>query len=270
MPGFDNVMAVFKLLPKTNCRQCNEATCLAFAASVFQGKKPLSDCPHLPPDVLERYGDKVQTPRDPAAELEASLADLKQRIAETDLAAAARTIGAEFDDGRLTLRTLGKNFSVDEKGNFYADIHVHHWIAVPVLNYILKSGGVAPSGNWVPMRELDGGKDWYRLFGQRCEKPLKRLADTYTDLFEDLVNIFNGRQVPDHYESDISLVLDPLPNLPILICYWKPEDGIESSLNIFFDDTAERNLNIQSVYTLTAGLVVMFEKIALRHGYGDG
>jgi hypothetical protein len=266
MPGFDNVMSVFKLLPKTNCRQCNDATCLAFAASVFQGRKPLADCPHLPPDVLERYGDKVARRKDPAAELEAALADLKRRIAACDLAAAARRIGAEFADGRLTLRTLGKNFSVDEAGNFFADIHVHHWIAVPVLNYILQSGGVEPSGNWVPLRELDGGKDWHRLYNQRCEKPLKQLADTYTDLFADLVDLFNGRRVENHYESDISLVLDPLPKLPILICYWKPEDGIESSLNIFFDDTAEKNLNIGSIYTLAVGLVVMFEKIALRHG----
>lgn len=266
MASFDNVMTVFKLLPKTNCKQCNDATCLAFAAAVFQGRKPLIDCPHLPPDVVARFGKKTSARKDPAAELEAALAPLKQSISETDLAAAARSVGADFANGRLTLRTLGKNFSVDEKGDFYADIHIHQWIAVPVLSYILQSGGVTPSGNWVPLRELAGGKDWYRLFGQRCEKPLKQLADTYTDLFEILMDLFNGRQVENHYASDISLVLHPLPKLPILICYWKPEDGIESSLNLFFDDTAEENLNIGSVYTLAVGLVVMFEKIALRHG----
>ncbi len=266
MDGFENVMAVFKLLPKTNCRHCNNATCLAFAAAVFQGRKSLSECPHLPPEVVARLGEKAPAPKDPAAELEATLASLKQRIAKIDLAAAARSIGAEFRDGRLTLRTLGKNFSVDEKGDFYTDIHIHQWIAVPVLSYIIQRGGVTPSGNWVPLRELNGGKDRYRLFHQRCEKPLKQLADTYTDLFEDLVILFNGRQVENHYASDISLVLEPLPKLPILICYSRAEEGIASSLNLFFDDTAEKNLNIESVYTLAAGLVVMFEKIALRHG----
>lgn len=50
------------------------------------------------------------------------------------------------------------------------------------------------------------------------------------------------------------------------ICYWKPEDGLESSLNIFFDATAEDNLGIESIYALAAGLVRMFENIALRHG----
>jgi hypothetical protein len=61
-------------------------------------------------------------------------------------------------------------------------------------------------------------------------------------------------------------VLHPLPKVPILICYWKPEDDLDSDLNLFFDSTAEENLNIESIYTLGAGLVIMLEKLALRHG----
>ena len=139
-------------------------------------------------------------------------------------------------------------------------------MTIPILSYILNCKGAPVSGKWVPFRELEGGKTWYRLFGQRCEKPLKKLADTYTDLFNDMLHVFNGRQVENHYQSDISLVLHPLPLVPILICYWKPEDGLESSLNIFFDSTAEDNLNIESIYALATGLVRMFEKIALTHG----
>jgi len=172
-----------------------------------------------------------------------------------------------FNKDTLTIKVLGKNFSVDARGNLSSDIHIHTWVAVPVLNYILHGRGVPVSGNWVPFRELKSGKTWYRLFGQRCEKPLKKVADTYTDLFEDMIHIFNGRQVENHYASDISLVLHPLPNVPILICYWKPEDGLESSLNIFFDSTAEDNLNIESLYTLGAGIAQMFEKLAIRHGF---
>jgi len=41
---------------------------------------------------------------------------------------------------------------------------------------------------------------------------------------------------------------------------------MESSLNVFFDDTAEENLIIDSLYALVTGLVMMFEKIAITHG----
>ena len=81
-----------------------------------------------------------------------------------------------------------------------------------------------------------------------------------------MVHIFSGQQVEKHYDSDISLVLHPLPKFPILICYWKPEDGLDSDLNIFFDAIAEDNLHIDMIYTIAAGMVVMFEKLAERHG----
>jgi ArsR family metal-binding transcriptional regulator len=33
-------MEIYKLLNGSNCRECNEKTCLAFAVAVFKGKKP--------------------------------------------------------------------------------------------------------------------------------------------------------------------------------------------------------------------------------------
>ncbi len=239
---------------------------MAFAAAVFQGQKQLDECPHLDQETLERYGGKTAA----AVPLDQDMWDLiekiKADISAIDLGSAAQRLGEKFSDEKLTVKCLGKDFSVDTKGNITTDIHVHPWIAVPVLNYITSGAGVPVSGKWVPFRELEGGKKWYRLFGQRCEKPLKQVADTYTDLFEDMIHLFNGRQVENHYTSDISLVLHPLPKVPILICYWKPEDDLDSDLNLFFDSTAEANLNIESIYTLGAGLVIMFEKLALRHG----
>lgn len=96
---------------------------------------------------------------------------------------------------------------------------------------------------------------------------MKRIADQYTDLFDDMVHIFNGKQVEEQFESDISVVLHPLPKVPIMVCYWAPEEGLGSSLNIFFDSTADENLDIGSLFSLGAGLTQMFEKLAQRHGY---
>ncbi len=179
----------------------------------------------------------------------------------------ARRLGASFSNAKLTIKLLGKDFSVDSRGDITTDIHVHQWVTIPVLNHILQSKGTPVSGKWTALRELKNGETWYRLFEQRCEKPLKRLADMHTDLFEDLIRVFSGKQVENHYDSDISLVLKPLPKVPILICYSKPEDGFESNLKVFFDSTAEDHLNIESIYTLGVGLVRMLEKIAQRHHF---
>ena len=266
MPQLKNPMEIFKLLNKSNCRECGKATCLAFAAAVFKGEKQLNECPHMGRDIIEQFGGKIKKAKSAEQDMDETVAQLKRKIRAIDLSSSARRWGAMFSDDKLTIMILGKDFSVDSRGNFLSDIHIHPWITIPVLNYIIDGAGMPVSGKWVPFRELKNGKTWHSLFRQRCEKPLKRVADAYTDLFEDLIHIFNGKQVNNHYTSDISLVLHPLPKVPILICYWKPEDGLKSNLNIFFDSTVEYNLNIESVYALGTGLVIMFEKIALRHG----
>jgi len=269
MPQINNPMEIFKLLEKSNCRECNEKTCLAFAVAVFNGRRQLGECPYLGSDIIEQYAGRSNKLKNIDQDMEEAVEKLKSKVADIDLSSSIQRLGGRFSDNKLTIKVLGKDFSVDSKGSLSSDIHIHPWVAIPILNYVIDGGGTPVSGKWVPLRELPNGQTWYRLFGQRCEKPLKIVADTYTDLFEDMIHIFNGRQVEDHYDSDISLVLYPLPKVPILICYWKPEDGLESSLNLFFDATAEDNLKIESIYTLGVGLVRMFEKLALRHGINN-
>lgn len=42
-----SAIELYKYLPKTNCRKCGEATCLAFAVKVLLGDKKLRECPLL-------------------------------------------------------------------------------------------------------------------------------------------------------------------------------------------------------------------------------
>jgi hypothetical protein len=119
----------------------------------------------------------------------------------------------------------------------------------------------------VSFRDLKGGRERYPLFQKRCEEPIKRVADTYTDLFDLMVHLFSGVRVAEQFNSDISVVLYPFPRVPIIICYWLPEEGLGSNLQLFFDETADRNLDIGSIFTLGGGLAQMFTRIAVSHGY---
>jgi ArsR family metal-binding transcriptional regulator len=47
---------VWTLLPQTNCRQCGEATCMAFAVGLLQHKRSVIECPPL-------HGDGALTDR---------------------------------------------------------------------------------------------------------------------------------------------------------------------------------------------------------------
>jgi hypothetical protein len=262
-------MEIFQLLDKSNCRECGEKTCLAFASSVFMDKKKLDECPKLDRATISRFSEKAENQKTVEQDPDEYLKILQNEIAGIDLGAAAKRVGGRFSNDKLTLEILGKAFRVSSSGDLSADIHINPWVAVPFLNYVAHGKGQPVRGNWVSFRELKDGKERYPLFKKRCEEPMKRVADTYTGLFGDMVQIFGGKKVEKQFESDISVVLHPLPKIPIMVCYWLPEDGLESSLNVYFDETADENLDIGSVFTLGVGLSQMFEKLALRHGFPE-
>lgn len=266
MSQFGNVMEIFSLLEKNNCRKCGEKTCMAFAASVFMGSMQLEQCPSLSAETTAKY----MTPQKKSYGLEEDFSrmveKLKAELGKVDFRTRAEQIGAAYSSGRIALKIMGKTFEIDTSGKAYTDLHVNSWVYVTVLNYIIHCQGLSVDADWVPLRELSGGQDWYRLFGRQCEMRLKKTADMYPDLFADLVDMFSGKQIVDQFQSDVGVVLMPLPLVPMLICYWRPEEGMESSLNLFFDATADRNLGMDGLYLLGTGIARMLEKLALQHG----
>lgn len=267
MPEFKSVTDVLKLVDKSNCQQCGFKTCMAFAAAVIQGRANLSDCPRIDPDVLAQLGQgEPQKNPNGQDELLATLAMLKKSVSELDFEQTAKRLGGRLVNGKLVTKVMGKDVAVDHHGSLHSDIHLHPWISVPILSYFLYSQGIPLTGEWVTLRELEGGAAWHNFFAHRCLMPLKKVADTYPELFQDLLDIFNGKKAESRFEADTAILLYPLPLVPVLICYWKPEEGMDSSINIFFDSTADKNMGVEFIYRLVAGLVIMFEKIAHRHG----
>jgi Na+-translocating ferredoxin:NAD+ oxidoreductase RNF subunit RnfB len=125
MDQFKNPMEIFKLLDKSNCRKCNKPTCLAFAAAVFQGQKRLDECPQLDREIIERYGGMAVN-QIPLEQMQSeSIEHLKRKIVKIDLSSSARRLGEKFSNKKLTIKCLGKDFSVDTNGNISTDIHVH-------------------------------------------------------------------------------------------------------------------------------------------------
>ncbi|MBF0573132.1 MAG: Fe-S cluster protein [Desulfamplus sp.] len=48
------MMEILKLLPKTNCKECGEPTCMVFATRIIEGAKGHENCPQLDSSNRER------------------------------------------------------------------------------------------------------------------------------------------------------------------------------------------------------------------------
>ena len=265
MAAARNPLEVYRLLPQTNCADCGVRTCMAFAAALARGERRVAGCPHVDPGAAERIADYLGV-RTPAWHGQAEEVErLRAAVAALDLGKAAARLGADLAGGRLRVKSLGKDFLVGPDGSLASDCHTHPGLAIPLLRYVLHSRGDEPSGRWVPFRELAGAAGRAPLFEQMCEKPLRGLVDANTELLRDLIDLFAGERSTNLFGSDVSLVLFPLPRIPVLICYWAADEGMASSLHVFFDGTADRHLTADWIHGLCVGLVEMFARIARKH-----
>ncbi|GBE41172.1 corrinoid/iron-sulfur protein large subunit [bacterium BMS3Bbin09] len=255
---------LYKLLNKSNCRECGLLTCMAFAHAVINGEKKIEDCPYIDKETMPELGKKIVA-RDIEHEYDAAVEPLREAMSGLNFSALVDRLGATLSGDRLCVNCLGKKFLVDTKGNVESICHIHLWVTVPLLKYIITGGGPGLLGKWISFDELDRGITMSSYFERRCVEPLKQMADSHTDIFFDLLDIFGGRQPAGDFSADRSRIVHPLPRVPFLFLYWKAEDHFESKLKILFDSSADKYLDFEAVYVLSRGMVEMFKKIIANH-----
>ncbi len=258
-------LEIYRALAKNNCGRCQLPSCLAFAAAAASGQKNLADCPLLDAAARERLAACIAGgPEQELYKFTKDLSQLERLAAGLDFAAAAPRIGGIFRDGRLVISSLGKEFAVDQQGQVHSECHLIPWVKAPLLAYAASPEHQNVTGCWLNFRALPGCMERRNLFASRCERLLKELADQHPGLLRDLAELFQGEEAAG-FAADTALILRPLPHFPLLICWQAPEDELDSSLNILFDECCGVNLPAQMTLSLCIGLVQMFSRIAALH-----
>lgn len=269
MTTLKSPLEIYKFLPATNCKKCMFPSCMAFAAAVFKGEKTIEDCPDLEAPVeLNLPSSTTLTQKPEEASPQGDLSNLQQAVTQIDFAAVAEKLRAKAEQGTLVFNCLGKDFAIDKSGNLTSECHCNLWVHIPLLHYILHGKGLSPVGDWQSFNQLQGAGSWASFFTHRCEHYLQQLADSHSDLLFDLLHMF-GEQAKEETGADFSILLHPLPTLPLLINYWLPEDDFESKLTILFDKTAPENLPAEFIFRITSGIVEMFRLFIVKHN-SDG
>jgi len=200
-----NAFEIFQCLEKSNCRECGEKTCLAFAGAVFLGHRKITECPRLIPEAAERFAGKQVGPKGMDTGPEDRLEVLKSEVPRCDLEDAARRVGGKFSDNRLILKVLGRDFRVDTSGNLFAEIHINPWVAVPFLQYILHGKGLAPTGRWVSFRDLKGGRESHPLFQKRIFDLFDKKAFAPDLAQGGIKDLISSGLDPDKRHTDIGI-----------------------------------------------------------------
>ncbi len=248
-----NTIEVYKRLPGTNCGECPEKTCMAFALSIVKGSAEVENCPHIDPAVAgELRNAKGVDWR------EGLIESLRKEVSGLDFSRCAEGLGAELVGGAMKIRCLGMDFLVSPDGEITTKGYINPWIKILLLHYIRTGGRGEPSGEWVSFSTLKAGLVKASSFQRDCEEPMRRLLDDDLPAAAAVLARLGAEEAGSE-SADHAWRLQALPKVPVLIQYWKEEEDLDlmgaSSCRILFDRSADRFLDVESLVFLIEGLV---------------
>ena len=252
------------VLPQTNCGDCGYSTCLAFASMVVSEQLPLSNCPHLEPDVIDRcekelkqqYADEKWTKRDMA---EDALKWARERSASMALSDLPARIGGELIDqnGRTVLKLpyFNGHVMITPEGITTPEGEaLTRYEQVFLYIHMARGGRVHPTGKWKSLVEFPNTVSKIKSMKSHVEAPL---VDTFRGRVEKLVSAAKAFGGEDETEilanADAALHFQALPRVPIRLNFWdaSPEDGFDAEAKLLFDETITEHLDIESIMFLS-------------------
>ncbi len=266
-----------KILPRTNCKDCNFPTCIAFAGMVVSEKLPLKNCPHIDPDLIEtaqaeleeQYRQGKWLKKDMAAE---ALSRAKNKAASMALKDVAHRIGGILEDGtdpgpfkgspHIRLPYFDKSLLVNKEQVTDAtgqDLTRNEQTFVFI--HLAAGGTSSPTGKMKSLKEFPNTVSKIVSMVDQVETPLKeKFADRLDNLkARCLAN--GGTNVKDRYESpDLAFQFRVFPKIYITLLFWDADEGFGPDAKLMFDNTVMDHMDIEAVMFMSEHLANMLIK----------
>jgi hypothetical protein len=259
------VMEVLKNLPRTNCGDCGQATCLAFATHVIKEGEDLNKCPHLTGAGVA-MGQAVQTQQEAGVgrrreSLAISLEVLQDKVAPLNFAALAEGLGATYGEeaGRpsLTLNYFGHPLQVfKDELRYPPGAHADPWDAILLYNYIASQSREPVAGRWIAYNSLPNSVSKAKTLARLEQK----LADHFAGQAAQLkarADRLGGVMVAVGEDADLQAAFLPLPKVPLLLLFWdaEAEEGFAPQAHLLFDASVTHYLDLEAMLFLVEHLM---------------
>ena len=259
------VMEVLKNLPRTNCGDCGQLTCLAFATRVIKEGEDLAKCPHLTGAGAD-MGQAVRAQQEAGVgrrreSLAISLEVLQEKVAPLNFAALAEGLGATYGEeaGRpyLFLTYFGHRLQVfKDELRYPAGAHADPWDAILLYNYIASQAQEPVAGRWIAYNSLPNSVSKAKTLA-RLEKKLADHFAGQTARLKQRADELGGEMAAVGEDADVQAAFLPLPKVPLLLLFWdaEAEEGFTPQAHWLFDASVTRYLDLEALLFLVEHLM---------------
>ncbi|MGQ9687721.1 MAG: DUF3786 domain-containing protein [Desulfobaccales bacterium] len=258
------VLELLKTLPRTNCGDCGQATCLAFATQVIKEGEVLERCPHL--------GEATQVLADDLATQQAqgigrrresiaiALEALQEKVALLDFASLAEDLGGAYgeENGRpyLDLMYFSQPFRIfKDQVRYPQGVEANPWDAILLYNYIASQGRAALTGTWITYQSLPNSVSKTKTLNRLERELAAHFAGKQRQLATAAARL-KAEPTEMAGDADLKLVFRPLPKVPVLLLFWEEEveENFPAQIHFLFDGSVSAYLDLESLLFLVERL----------------
>ncbi len=245
------VFELIKFLPKTNCGDCGEPTCMAFATKVITAGLDIKKCPHLeklPEEFKMEEGARPVTGKmeDPETAL---LRELRQKIKGMDLALLAPDLGAQVSGASIELPFFNDIVVVSSESlKSKRGIELDPRDQILIYNYCFFGGKGPLSGEWVGLESFPNSVSKVSTLRRYTEDKLAAEFSEAPGSLKKRVKAVGGQFV-EPCSADLCFDIRVFPKVVLRFHYWQaePEEGFDAKVKVLYDRRAIEFLDLESL-----------------------
>lgn len=141
---------------------------------------------------------------------------------------------------KFSLRLLGDEYEIDTDKqtilSLSCNVPAKEYVSIILLHYLIQKLKLKvlpkPVGEWIDFKQMEGGNAYYPAFKKRVIEIILRKYGAHPEALLDLSPsvAFKRAQV-----GDVGVVIEALPEVPVLITVWRADEEFGAEANILFD-----------------------------------
>ncbi|MBC8554483.1 MAG: DUF3786 domain-containing protein [Candidatus Brocadiales bacterium] len=251
----------YKKLPGTNCGECGESTCMAFALRVKSAKRKISECPYV------NQEDDELVDQEPVVTMENNYKrvsrELEEEIKQVNLKEAADAIGANYESGKdgetIRLKMMNKEYEVSNEGLFENGSYCEDsWSKIIIYDYVRRKGEISLTGDWVSLGHFPDAASHSKAFQKNAEDKISEKFNSDLSGLVSRCNDLEGIKTSGKLKADYVCGFNLLPRVPMYLCFWEADDEYSASCKLYVDRSADAYIDIEYLAYLLEWFVKIF------------
>ena len=179
------------------------------------------------------------------------------RLEGRDPGEIAHNAGICYDEDTKTyhIPTMGMNVTVSYP-DYYVMPELPDWHRLVILHYLDLADGFPPTGKEIPFGQMKSGMIRGGGIDRKCELAFQKMRNLDEDALVKICKSIGGEPIISN--ADAAYRIPFLPNFPVVLKIWLPDEDFPASGRLLPDSSADHYLTIEDAVTVAE---ILLEKI---------